>query len=97
MLEKRAKVTYFFQVKKCDDQSCPHHKPLRGNHTVDVFPDPVPNEVDGILHYKEGVDPTEKYLPSILENVEKSPHGIPLQPYSPYGEKRWFCYNLLRV
>ena len=59
---------------------CAYHKPIRGNYGIDTFPDPIPNEIDGILHYREGVDPEEKYLPSILENVEKSPHGIPFPP-----------------
>ena len=78
MLEKRAKVTYFFQVKKCDDQSCPHHKPLRGNHTVDVFPDRVPNEVDGILHYKEGVDPTipQRNISLQFLKMWRNPHMV---------------------
>ena len=63
--------TYFFQAKKCEDQSWPHHKRLRSNYAVVAFPDSVLN------HYKESVYPEEKYLPSILQNVEKSSHGIP--------------------
>ena len=66
----------FFQVRKCKDVLCLFHKPIRGQHDVDVFPDPIPSEIDGVLHYNEGSDPTEKYLPSILENVEKQDSGI---------------------
>ena len=68
--------TYFFQVRKCKDVLCLFHKPIRGQHDVDVFPDPIPSEIDGVLHYNEGSDPTEKYLLSILENVEKQDSGI---------------------
>ena len=73
--------TYFFQVRKCDDISCSFHQPMRGDiATIDVFPDPVPTEVDGSLHYQPGSDPTEKFLPSKLEDVEKSPHNVPFPP-----------------
>ena len=68
--------TYFFQLRKCKDVLCQFHKPLRGEHEVDIFPDPIPTETDGVLHYNEGSDPTEKYLPSTLENVEKQDSGI---------------------
>ena len=40
--------------------------------TIDVFPEPVPTEVDGSPHYQPGSDPTEKFLPSKLEDVAKS-------------------------
>ena len=54
---------------------------MRGDiATIDVFPDPVPTEVDGSLHYQPGSDPTEKFLPSLLEDVEKSPHNVPFPP-----------------
>ena len=73
--------TYFFQIRKCSDSSCLYHKPLRSDHTIDVvFPDPIPKEIDGVLHYQEGSDPDEKFLPSILENIEKSSHEIPFSP-----------------
>ena len=42
---------YFFQVKKCTDLDCLYHKPLRGDSSINVFPDPVHPEVDGVLHY----------------------------------------------
>ena len=64
-------------------------------YRVDTFPDPVPNEIDGILHYKEGVDPEEKYLPSILENVEKSPHGIPFSPTAQMAKNVGFVITCL--
>jgi ABC-type sulfate transport system substrate-binding protein len=41
------------------------------------IPDPVPKEVDGVMHYDEGEDEKEQYLPSLLENVEKQDTGIP--------------------
>ena len=45
-----------------------------------MFPDPVPKEVDGVIHYEQGSDPTEKFLPSKLEDVEKKPHNISFPP-----------------
>ena len=47
-----------------------------------AFPDPVPNEVESVLHYHEGADPTKKILPSVLDDVEKSAQGIPFNPTS---------------
>ena len=71
---------YFFQIRKCNNLSCVHHKPLRGDEEIDIFPDPVPKETDGVLHYTPGSDLSEKFLPSTLENVEKSPHDVPFSP-----------------
>ena len=83
-------------VQKCSDQSCPYHEPLRGNFEVSTFPDPVPNEIDGALHYKEGVDPQEVYLPSILGNVEKSPHGVPFSPTAKTAKKVGFVVTCMK-
>ena len=70
--------TYFFQVRKCDEISYPYHQPIRGDvASIEVFSDPVPTEVDGVLHYQAGSDPDEKFLPSVLEDVEKSSHNVP--------------------
>ena len=61
----------------------------RGQHAIDPFPDPdqVPAEIDGFLHYNDGVDPHEKYLPSILKDVKKSPNEVPFSPTAQCG----FC------
>ena len=32
------------------------------------------------FYYHEGVDPNEKNLPSVLDDVKKSAHGIPFNP-----------------
>lgn len=72
--------TYFFQIRKCSDISCKFHKPIRGGDEIDVFPDPVPQEMDGILHYNPGSDADEKFLPSKLLDVEKGSHNIPFSP-----------------
>ena len=72
--------TYFFQIRKCTDVSCAYHKPIRGGDEIDIFPDPVPQEIDGILHYNPGSDADEKFLPSKLEDVEKGSHNIPFSP-----------------
>ena len=53
--------TYFFQVRKCNGLFCSFHEPLLGYHEIKMFPDPVPSEVDGVLHYNEGKI-LEKYL-----------------------------------
>ena len=75
-----ASRTYFFQIRKCNDVDCKYHKPIRGNKEIDIFPDPVPHEVDGVLHYEPGSDAEEKFLPSTLEDVKKRPHNIPFSP-----------------
>ena len=64
-------------MRKCNDLICPYHKPLTGDEEITVFPDPVPHEIDGILDYEPGSDPSEKFLPSKLEGIEKNPHNIP--------------------
>ena len=33
-----------------------------------------------MLHYQPGSDPDEKFLPSVLEDVEKSAHNVPFSP-----------------
>ena len=68
-----------------------------GNYAIDTFPDPIPKEIDGVLHYTESVDPQEKYIPSILENVEKSPHGIPFIPTAQTVKNVGFCHNVFRM
>ena len=70
----------FFQVRKCDDGSCPVHKPLRGQETISAFPDPVSSEINGVLHYHETVYHKEKILPFVLDDVRKSALSIPLNP-----------------
>ena len=41
------------------------------------MPFPTLSQVSGVLYYHEGVDPNEKNLPSVLDDVKKSAHGIP--------------------
>ena len=72
--------SYFFQIRKCTDLNCKFDEKLRGADEITEFPDPEPYEVDGVQHYKAGNDPTEKYLPSKLEDPEKKPHNIPFPP-----------------
>ena len=72
--------TYFFQIFKCNDINCEFHGPIRGAGNITVFPDPEPYEIDGIVHYRPGSDPKEKYLPSKLEDPEKRPHNVPFSP-----------------
>ena len=43
-------------------------------------PFPTLSQVSGVLYYHEGVDPNEKNLPSVLDDVKKSAHGIPFNP-----------------
>ena len=72
--------TYFFQVRKCSDSNCPYHKPLRGEVSIEAFPDPEPYEENEVVHYRPGSDPAENFLPSKLENPEKRAHGLPFSP-----------------
>ena len=68
---------YFFQIRKCTNLNCKFHEKLRGADNITEFPDLEPYEVDGVQHYNAGNDPTEKYLPSKLEDPEKRSHNIP--------------------
>ena len=64
----------------CSDLECTYHKPFRGSKPCDVFPDPVPYDDDGTERYTQGSDPEEKFLPSVLLDSSKQPHGIPFTP-----------------
>ena len=76
----RTSRTYFFQVNKCNDLECLHHKPLHGGSQIDVFLDPVPSEVEMYCITNSKVIHGEKNLLSILEGVEESSHNIPFSP-----------------
>ena len=74
------KRTYFFQVKKCDDNRCPFRDPLTGSK-IDDFQDPIPfDDEEGVQRYKIGKDKKEKYLPSLLIDAPRQPHDIPFSP-----------------
>ena len=53
---------------------------MRGSEEVTEFPDPEPYEIEGVQHYRPGKDPSERYLPSKLEDAEKRPHNVPFTP-----------------
>ena len=67
-------------MRKCNDLNCADHKPIRGDGEIIIFPDPVPQEVEGVLHYQPGSDPEDKFLPSKLKDIEKGPHNILFSP-----------------
>ena len=73
--------TYSFHIFKCGDESCIYHSPLHGP-APDPFPDPVPvtNADNSDCSYEEGLDPSEKNLPSKLEDVTKQCHNVPFMP-----------------
>ena len=79
------KRTYLFKVKKCTDKQCRFHEPLNSVEIED-FPDLIPYEVNGILHYKKGTDPEEKNIPSLLLDVSKRPHNIHFPPTAQSGK-----------
>ena len=68
--------TYSFHIFKCGD-----HSPLRGS-APEPFPDPVPvtNADKSDCSYAEGLDPSEKNLPSKIEDVTKQNHNFPFTP-----------------
>ena len=74
------KRTYFFLVRKGNDSCSNFHNELRGSEEVTEFPDPEPYEIEGVQHYRPGKDPSERYLPSKLEDAEKRPHNVPFTP-----------------
>ena len=73
--------TYSFHIFKCGAESCIYHSPLRGS-APEPFPDPVPvtNADKSDCSYEEGLDPSEKNLPSKLEDVMKQNHNVPFTP-----------------
>ena len=72
--------TYHFHIFKCSDADCPWHEPIRFGKIAN-FGEPVPPEIaDGTVKYILGSDPSEKFLPSKLENLGKRTHGIPFTP-----------------
>jgi len=89
--------TYFFRVRKCDDGTWPYHKPLRDQEAVSAFPDPVPSEIDCVYHYHEGVYPSEKCLPSILDHVEKSALDTPFNPTAQTANNVGFTVRVKNV
>ena len=69
--------TYSFHIFKCGDESCIYHSPLRGS-APRPFTDPVPvTNADKSDCSYGGVDPSEKNLPSKLEDVTKQNHNVP--------------------
>ena len=72
--------TYHFHIFKCPDADCPWHEPIRFGKIAN-FGEPVPPEIaGGTVKYILGSDPSEKFLPSKLENLGKRTHGIPFTP-----------------
>ena len=72
--------SYSFHIFKCQDDSCPFHKPLQGT-LPEKFPDPVPvQKEDGSISYVEGSDPQEKFVPSKQEDATKRSHNVPFPP-----------------
>ena len=68
---------YEFYNKYCD---CPWHEPIRFGKIANLG-EPVPSEIaDGTVKYILGSDPSEKFLPSKLENPGKRTHGILFTP-----------------
>ena len=48
---------------------------------LNLFGEPVPEEgQNGVTHCVQSNDPTEKFIPSLLENFAKRNHGIPFTP-----------------
>ena len=71
---------YYFHVFKCSELDCPWHEPLRYGD-VSSFGVTVPKEkTDGSITYIQGSSPSEKFLPSKLENSAKRNHGMPFAP-----------------
>ena len=72
--------TYHFHIFKCSDADCPWHEPIRFGKIANLG-EPVPSEIaDGTVKYILGSDPSEKFLPSKLENPGKRTHGILFTP-----------------
>ena len=69
--------TYHFHVFKCLQPDCEWHSPSKSGK-IGPFGEPVPEEgPNGVTHYVQGNDPTEKYILSQLKNPSKRNHGMP--------------------
>ena len=69
--------TYHFYIFKCSVADCPWHEPIRFGKVTN-FEDLVPSEIaDGAVKYILGLDCSEKFLLSKLENPGKCTRGIP--------------------
>ena len=72
--------TYHFHIFKCSDPNCPWHEPVIFGEIAN-FGEPVPSEIaDGTVKYILGSDPSEKFIPSKLENPGKRTHRILFTP-----------------
>ena len=72
--------TYDFHIFKFSDADCPWYEPIRLGEIAN-FGEPVPSEItDGTVKYILASDPSEKFLPSKLENSGKHTQGLPLTP-----------------
>ena len=65
---------------KCSESDCPWHAPIKSGE-IESFGEPVPVDgPNGEMHYKQGEDPDEKFIPSKLEDPSKRNHGMPFMP-----------------
>ena len=72
--------TYHFNVFKCLQPDCKWHSPIISGK-IEPFGEPVPGEgPNGVTHYMQGNDPTEKFIPSWLEDSSKRNHDMPFMP-----------------
>ena len=67
-------------ISTCSNVDCPWHEPLRYGE-ISSFGEPVPKEkTNGSITYIQESNPSEKFLPSKLENPAKCNHGMPFTP-----------------
>ena len=71
--QKHCKSRIFFQVKTYNNLSCL-------DTTIDAFAERVSTEVDGVLYYQPGSNLVDKFLLSILEDVQKPSHNKCFSP-----------------
>ena len=86
--DKSPKYIYFFQIKRCNELDSLHHKSLQR--------DQVLTKVDDVLHYQPVNGLPQKFLPSNLEDTEKSSHNIPLAPTTQTAENVGFVITCIK-
>lgn len=68
--------TYYSHLFKCSEHERPWHEPPRCVEILS-FGEPIPKDTtNGSVKYMQGSDPSEKFLPSKLENPTNLNHGM---------------------
>ena len=72
--------TYHFHILKCLQPNCEWHSPIKRGK-IELFGGPVPEKgPNDVTHDVQGNKPTEKFIPSQMEDLSKQNHGMLFMP-----------------